>query len=96
MKILKTENKVGLYSVNGSTWKPIDEIEKEDLMKLLDLTLTADVEMDPYSADTVGNPAHQIIYKSISEKLKTTAENKNQFKDQSDRLFWEQFEAYKE
>jgi hypothetical protein len=52
--------------------------------------------MDEYNEETLQNQAHQIIYKSIGEKLYDLHLKRNEFKDESDRLFLEAYEKYKE
>jgi hypothetical protein len=94
MKILRIESGKGFFSIDGSTWEPVDEVDKSDLMILLNIVLKADAEMDAFSAEAIGNQAHQIIYKSIYEKLNTLIGNKNKFKDESDRLYLEAIEKY--
>ena len=68
---------------------------KNDLLKLVNLTLNDDVEFDEYSDDTLKNHAHQIIYKSIYEKLFDLYKEKDKFKDESERLFLQEYEKYK-
>jgi len=63
MKYLKIERNKGFYTVDGKKWSPVDEINKQDLMVLLDISLTNDFEMDEYQKDNIENKAHQIIYK---------------------------------
>ncbi|HPL15947.1 MAG TPA: hypothetical protein PL180_04565 [Spirochaetota bacterium] len=94
MKILKIDNGKGFYSLDETTWKQIDEIDKNDLMALLNIVLKEDARMDAYSSDAIANQAHQIIYKSIYEKLHTLLNNKSKFKDESDRLYLEAIQKY--
>lgn len=94
MKILKIEDNKGFFSLNGEQWTPIDEIDKENLMKLVNLVSKSSVEMDEYNEANIGNQAHQIIYKSIHEKLIILQGNKDKFKDESDRLYLEAIEKY--
>jgi len=95
MKILKIENSLGFYAITADKYNPIDEINKKDLLKLVDLALEQDVEFDEYSEESVKNQAHQIIYKSIYAKLIDLHEKKDEFKDRSDRLFLQEYEKYK-
>lgn len=95
MKILKIEYNQGFYFAEGEDYNSIDKINKNDLLKLVDLTLNDDVEFDEYSEDTLKNHAHQIIYKSIYEKLFDLYKEKDEFKDESERLFLQEYEKYK-
>ena len=95
MKILKIEDNKGFYSTAEGDCNSIDKINKEDLLKLVDLTLEGDVEFDEYNEDNIKNQAHQIIYKSIYEKLLDLHERKDEFRDKSERLFLHEYEKYK-
>ncbi len=96
MKILKIKDNNGyFYCVEENDWKPIDEIDKDGLMGLLNVFIESEVSMDDYDDSQVRNQAHQIIYKSIYEKFNSLKENKSKFKDESDRLYMEALQKYK-
>ena len=94
MKILKIENNSGYY-LNGENFSSIDKINKEDLLYLVDLTLNEDVEFDEYDSETLKNQAHQVIYRSVVEKLTDLNRRKDEFKDEIDRQYLEDYEKYK-
>jgi len=97
MKILRIENGSGQYRANGdSEWKSIDKIVKDDLITLLDTFLNSDIEMDNFDNEKLSNQAHQIIYKSIFEKLSSLEENKDKFKDEADRTYLASIDKYSE
>ena len=97
MKILKIESGKGYYySSKSDQWNEIDQIDKDSLMSLLNLLLGQDVEMDSLDDNELQNQAQQIIYKSIFEKLKGLSENKSKFKDESDRLYLDVIEKYRQ
>ncbi len=96
MKILKIEDSKGLFSLDGEQWSPIDQIDKEGLMKLVDFVLKSSVQMDEYNDVSIGNQAHKLIYKSIYDKLITLQENKDKFRDESDRMYQEAIEKYQQ
>jgi len=96
MKILKIENGKGAFSLDGEKWIPIDEIERGSLMQLLDVVLKESATADEFKVESITNQAHQIIYKSIYEKLMTLMENKTKFKDESDRTYLHAIEKYQE
>lgn len=96
MKILKIEDNKGFFSLDGEQYRPIDEIDKVNLMSLVNLVLKSLIIMDEYNEDNIGNQAHQIIYKSIYEKLMNLQDNKNKFRDESDRLYQEAIEKYQQ
>ena len=94
MKILKIENSQGLFLVDDDSYRPLDEITKDDLLRLVDLSLEDDAAYDQYDDVLLKNQAHQIIYKSIFEKLFALSERKEEFKDESERLFQKEHEKY--
>ena len=96
MKLLKTEDNLGFYLCKSGNFDPIDKITKEDLLRLVDLTLQQEVEFDEYDENTIKNEAHRIVYKNIVEKLQTLQERKQEFVDQSERLFLQDYEKYRD
>lgn len=95
MQILKIENGVGLFNTSDDeVWKPIDQIEKDDLMAILNLFVENEVEIDPISDGNLQNPAHKLIYESIFDKLQTLKDNKSKFKDESEKRYYEEIEKY--
>lgn len=97
MKYLKIENHKGYFikdKNNPTDWAEIDQIEKDDLLNLLDIATKEDFELDSYDEANLGNKAHQIIYKHIAEKFTTFLSNKSRFKDEADNLFKAALEKY--
>nr|WP_297167080.1 hypothetical protein [uncultured Dysgonomonas sp.] len=97
MKYLKIENNKGFFIKDKSQsdiWTEIDQIEKDDLLKLLDYASSEDFELDPYDESKLANKAHQIIYKHIAEKFTSFLSNKDRFKDEADNLYKEAIEKY--
>ena len=96
MKLLKIENSKG-YFRKGEAFEPIDNILKENLLDLVEFTLNEDeVEFDEFSTEAVRDLAHQIIYKNIHDKLKELRPRRQEFIDESRRLFLRDYEKYKE
>lgn len=95
MKILKIENQKGYYLLEaGTQWQPIDTIDKNGLLKLLDLFLEDDVEMDSPEDKSISNQAHSIIYGGIFEKLRQLLDDKSRFKDESERMYLNELKKY--
>lgn len=97
MKYLKIEDNKGYYvadNANPVNWIEIDQIGKDDLLKILDLATNQDFELDAYDENLLGNKAHQIIYKHIAEKLTVFLSNKDRFKDEAENLFKTALEKY--
>jgi hypothetical protein len=96
MKLLKIEDSLGHFFGDANAFFPIDKITKEDLLTLVKLTLTEEVEFDDYDGEAIKNQAHQILYKSIYEKLRTLRDRRKEFKDETERLYLQEYEKYRE
>ncbi len=96
MKLLNIEGNHGHYLGDQGDFAPIDKITKEDLLRLVDLTLAEEVEFDEYDDEAIKNQAHQILYKSIFEKLADLKKRKQEFTDESERLYLEEYEKYRD
>lgn len=95
MKILKIEDQKGFFRVEEEgAWLPIDAINKNELLKLLDLFLATEAQMDSPNEMEISNQAHSIIYKSLFEKLAGLESDKDRFKDESERLYLEELRKY--
>lgn len=97
MKYLKIEDNKAFFikdKAQPEDWTEIDKIEKNDLLKILDYAAEEDFEMDEFDEANLGHKAHQIIYKSLHEKLNIFLENKERFKDQTDGIYKEELEKY--
>ena len=92
MKALKIENYQGHFVTEEDDYETIDKIDKAILLRLVNLALEDDFE---YDEGKLRNQAHQIIYKSISEKLNDLHQKRNQFRDESERLYLDEYEKYK-
>ena len=96
MKLLKIEGNHGHYLGEQGEFAPIDKITKEDLLRLVDMTLSEEVQFDEYDDEAIKNQAHQILYKSISVKIAGLKERKQEFTDESERLYLEEYEKYRD
>lgn len=96
MKILEIKEGKGYFDNGDDGWRPIDEIDKDGLMRLLNLFVDSDVEMDDYDEAKLSHQAQQIIYKSIFEKFNNLKENKSKFKDESDRMYLSAIQKYQQ
>jgi hypothetical protein len=95
MKLLKIDGNLGYYLGGSNQYNLVDKITKEDLLRLVGVTLQEDVEFDDYDESAIKNQAHQILYKSIQEKLRDLRDRKQEFIDQSERLFLREYEKYR-
>lgn len=95
MKVLKIEQNQGFFLTKESTYEAIDKLDKSVLLRLVNSALGDDFEIDTYDDSQLKNQAHQIIYKSISEKLVDLHERRQQFRDESENLYLDEYEKYK-
>ena len=95
MKILEVKNGKG-YFLKGEETLELDQIGKEDLLNLLDLAIASEFEMDEYDVEKLHNKAHQIIYKHLYQKFDELRQNKDRFKDESERAYKDAIEKYSE
>ena len=96
MKLLSIDSNEGFYLDESGQYSLIDKITKEDLLRLVDLTVQADVEFDAYDENAIKNQAHQIVYKGVFEKLRGLKGRKKEFVDESERLYLKEYERYRE
>jgi hypothetical protein len=94
-KHLRVDSEKGQYSVDGTNWTDIDKIGKADLLRLMDLALRDDFEMDPYDKAKLANPAHEIVYRNLFSKLAELVTKKDRFKDESLRLYADALRKYR-
>ncbi len=90
MKFLKIKDNKAFFlkdKAEPASWTEIDQIEKNDLMKLLDYASSDDFEMDNYDENIIQHKAHQIIYKNLYEKFSDFLTNKNRFIDESESIY---------
>lgn len=97
MKYLRIDNGKGYYLGSDGELHEIDSIQKEDMLHLLDAATNRviDFEMDE-SEDGIQNEVHRIIYKELHKRLKELLEDKDRFLDESESLYKEALQKYKE
>ena len=95
MKALEIKNSQGHFLTEEGGYETVDKIDKAILLRLVNLALEDDFEIDEYDEDKLKHQAHQIIYKSISEKLNDLHQKRNQFRDESERLYLDEYDKYK-
>lgn len=95
MKALKIETHQGFFLTEEGGYETVDKLDKHILLRLVNLALEDNFEIDAYCEDTLKNQSHQIIYKSISEKLVDLHHKRKQFRDEYERLYLDEYEKYK-
>lgn len=96
MKLLRIGGNLGYYRDEQGEFAPVDKITKEDLLRLVNLTLEEEVEFDDYTDEGLKNQAHQIVYKSIFEKLQGLRDRRQEFMDESERMYLQEYERYRD
>lgn len=78
MKVLKIESKKAFYSIDGTNYKPIVDIAKEDIYTMLNIIYTTDdYEMDKCDdSNEIVNDVEKLIYNNIYIQLNTFIQNK--------------------
>lgn len=97
MKYLKINDNKGYFLKDKTIpdlWTEIDQIDKNDLMKLLESASEPDFEMDAYDESLIQHKAHQIIYKNLTEKFNAFLSNKSRFIDESESTYKTALEKY--
>jgi len=97
MKLLKIADNIGQFLTANGDHAAIDTINKDDLLRLVGRVLDEEqVEMDAYDDQAIKNHAHQVIYKSVYQKLMDLRNRQKEFTDESARLFLATYESYRE
>lgn len=95
MTYLKIDNNKGYYRIETTgDWIEIDQIGKDDLLKLLNIATKQDFEMDEYKDKLLQNPAHNIIYKNIYRKFSELLGNKTRFQDSVNSMYKSAIDKY--
>lgn len=96
MKVLKIENKKGLYSTDGSNYNVITDISKEDIYSILDIIYnTTDYDMDEYNESVeIANDVERIIYSNLYSQFETFITNKETLISEIDNELKEIKEKY--
>jgi hypothetical protein len=93
MKYLEIKYNKGYYW-NDKEMVEIDQINKVELLKLINHAEEDEFEMDVYDENQLQNKAHQIIYQSIYTKLNDFLADKEQFNREVDVLYAEAIGEY--
>jgi hypothetical protein len=94
MKLLRIENHLAQFLAKDGTYSTIDKITKEDLLRIMKGVLDSAGELDPYDEEKIKNQAHQVVYKSIYSNLKALEDRKQEFIDESERLYLDDYKKY--
>jgi hypothetical protein len=96
MKLLKINETGGHFRNETGDYIPIDRIGKDTLLRLVQWTLHEEaVSFDEYDERALKNHAHQLIYKSVAQKLAALRKRRTSFIDESARLYLQEYEKYR-
>ena len=96
MKLLRIENSSGQYRDKDGEYRPVDKLNKEGLLHLVNTVLAeGTVDFDEFDDSLIKNQAHQIVYKSVFRKLHDLRKRRSEFVDESKRTFLEVYEKYR-
>lgn len=97
MKLLRIIEHTGQFMKLDGNYEVIDKIDKDQLLRLVERTLEdEEFEVDEYDDQAIKNQAHQVIYKSIYQKLTDLRKRRQEFIDESARLFLDEYARYRE
>ena len=98
MRLLRIENNQGFFLNDKGVLAPVHELDRIQLLRLVNLVLddTTEIELDEYDDSKLRNQAHQIVYKSVYEKLADLRARRREFLDTSERLYLADYEKYRE
>jgi len=82
MKILKIEDNVGEFTIDGINYKNINELNRNDIFSILLKILESpenSIEFDEVTdTNVILNDAQKVIYEKIYNKLSATAAKRNE------------------
>jgi hypothetical protein len=97
MKLLRIVDNAGEFLGADGRFQAVDKITKEDLLRLVEATIhEEEVDYDQYDGANIKNQAHQVIYRSILNKLQDLRKRRQEFVDESARLYLEDYQRYRE
>lgn len=97
MKLLRIADNAGQFLGANGDYVAIDKITKEDLLRLVGQTIEEEsADLDEFDGDSIKNHAHQVVYRSVSQKLVDLRKRRTEFIDETARLFLDEYERYGE
>lgn len=99
MKILKIENRIGMYYTKEEKYASIDMIGKEDIIYLMEIIVNEEnIEIEESNEEDkkINNIAQKIIYDQIYVKFKEIYDIKESIIQESNEKYKEVFKKYLE
>ncbi len=96
MQFLKIEDGKGYFSTESANWNEIHEIDKDNILDIVTKGIKKGFMMDNPEEKTIQNKAHEIIYKKLYAKFFELNGQRTRFKDESENLYKDALEKYRE
>lgn len=94
MKYLEIKNNKVLFLNKEGKQKPIDEINKDDILYLLEKAFDDEFEYDPYDDSKIQHQVHNIIYKDLCKKIESFISDKQKIEEEINSQYKEAWEKY--
>lgn len=96
MKLLRIVKGKGEFSINGTDYKVIDELTKEDIFSIIEKVISDEtIEFDEITETVkVENLAQDIVYSNLLAKLKELQSRRQAIIDESKSDFSEALKKY--
>lgn len=94
MKLLRISSNKAEYSCDGTSFKDIYDISKEDILVLMERIIESDdIELDEPNNEILV-PAQKIIYERLYSKLKEIVDKKPELQRNIDLVFKDAMDKY--
>lgn len=90
MTLLKVENNIGKFSIDGTNFIEIEKISKDDILKIFEKVLNEDsiiIEKSNEEDKKINSPAQKIIYDNIYEKISEIISEKDEINSFDDDVY---------
>ncbi len=96
MKILRINNSKGEFSTDGTVYKSVDDLTKEDIFLMIELVINSEnIEFDDITpTQKVENTAQNIVYTSTLAKFKDLKNRRLSIIEEIKSEFSEAFKKY--
>lgn len=98
MKLLKIENNEGYYLIEGESYGKIDQITKEDILRLMNFIYENDKiafdNLEDRGDKKINLPSQLIVYEKLHEKFLDLYDKKEEIIKQVDSKFQKAVEKY--
>ena len=89
MDLLRIEDKVGYFGLDGTSEKTVSEVTNEDIRAAVELLLDTDdidIAVDE-DTSTIANPAQQIVFEQLRTAFKEILDSRQSILEEIDSTF---------